>query len=79
MRHRARDVVVLDIPLLFEKGGWRKVGAIAVVSAPSGAPQLLLAGAADARARELGVVHTHLSLSHADGMAVAVVIFERLP
>ena len=33
-RHRARDVVVLDIPLLFEKGGWRRVGAIAVVSAP---------------------------------------------
>ena len=35
MRHRARDVVILDIPLLFEKGGWRRVGAIAVVSAPA--------------------------------------------
>ena len=34
-RHRARDLVVLDIPLLFEKGGWRRVGAIAVVSAPA--------------------------------------------
>lgn len=34
-RHRARPLVVLDIPLLFEKGGWRKVGAIAVVSAPA--------------------------------------------
>ena len=34
-RHRARDLVVLDIPLLFEKGGWRRVGAIAVVSAPT--------------------------------------------
>lgn len=33
-RHRARPVVVLDIPLLFEKGGWHRVGAIAVVSAP---------------------------------------------
>lgn len=33
-RNRARPLVVLDIPLLFEKGGWRKVGAIAVVSAP---------------------------------------------
>ena len=34
-RHRARAVVILDIPLLFEKGGWRRVGAIAVVSAPA--------------------------------------------
>lgn len=34
LRHRARALVVLDIPLLFEKGGWRRVGAIAVVSAP---------------------------------------------
>lgn len=34
-RHRARDLVVLDVPLLFEKGGWRRVGAIAVVSAPA--------------------------------------------
>src|SRR3546814_8942525 len=34
-RHRARDLVVIDIPLPIEKGGWRKVGAIAVVSAPA--------------------------------------------
>ncbi len=34
-RKRARAVVVLDIPLLFEKGGSRKVGAIVVVSAPA--------------------------------------------
>jgi len=33
-RHRARPLVVLDIPLLFEKGGWRRVDAVAVVSAP---------------------------------------------
>jgi dephospho-CoA kinase len=33
-KNRARPLVVLDIPLLFEKGGWRRVGAIAVVSAP---------------------------------------------
>jgi dephospho-CoA kinase len=32
-RHRAKPFVILDVPLLFEKGGWRRVGAIAVVSA----------------------------------------------
>ena len=34
-RYRSRPVVVLDIPLLFEKGGWREVDATLVVSAPA--------------------------------------------
>ncbi|TVV73892.1 dephospho-CoA kinase [Sphingomonas solaris] len=34
-RHRSRRLVVVDVPLLFEKGGWRRVDAIAVVSAPA--------------------------------------------
>lgn len=34
-RNRSRPLVVLDIPLLFEKGGVAKVGAVAVVSAPA--------------------------------------------
>ncbi len=33
--HRNAPLVVLDIPLLFEKGGWDKVDRIAVVSAPA--------------------------------------------
>lgn len=33
--HAEAPLVVLDIPLLFEKGGWRQVDRIAVVSAPA--------------------------------------------
>lgn len=34
-RHVRRPVVALDVPLLFEAGGWRACDAIAVVSAPA--------------------------------------------
>jgi dephospho-CoA kinase len=33
--NRDRPLVVLDVPLLFEAGGWRQVDKIAVVSAPA--------------------------------------------
>jgi dephospho-CoA kinase len=32
--HRLKDVVVLDVPLLFEKGGWKRCHISVVVSAP---------------------------------------------
>lgn len=34
-RHRSRRIVVLDIPLLFEKRGWKSVDQILVASAPA--------------------------------------------
>lgn len=34
-RHVRRPVVALDVPLLFEAGGWRACDAVAVVSAPA--------------------------------------------
>jgi dephospho-CoA kinase len=34
-RNSSRPLVVLDVPLLFEAGGWRQVDKIAVVSAPA--------------------------------------------
>jgi holo-[acyl-carrier protein] synthase len=47
-----------------------------VVSAKDGAPALALHGRAAEAARGLGAVRQFLSLSHAGGVAVAVVILE---
>lgn len=35
LEHAGMDLVVFDIPLLFEKGGFRQVDAVLVVSAPA--------------------------------------------
>ncbi len=48
---------------------------IAVV-ATRGAPGCALAGAAASRARELKVARIHLSLTHSDGLAAAMVVLE---
>jgi len=55
-RHRARAFVVLDIPLLFEKGGWRDVDLIITVSAPTWVQQrrvLARAGMTPAKLRHI--------------------------
>jgi dephospho-CoA kinase len=36
-RNAGQALIVFDIPLLFEKGGWEQVDAVVVVSAPAGA------------------------------------------
>jgi len=53
--------------------GWRDP---VVERAPGGAPRLALAGRAAERAGALGVRRAHLSITHAGGVAVAVVILE---
>lgn len=54
--------------------GWREVE---VLSRPNGPPSLAFHGRADFRARELGVQHVYLSLTHTDQTAGAVVVLER--
>lgn len=51
--------------------GWREVE---VVSRPNSPPSLALHGRADIRARELGVQRIHLSMTHTDQTAGAVVV-----
>jgi holo-[acyl-carrier protein] synthase len=53
--------------------GWRDV---AVVRTASGAPALVLSGAAAARAAALGAARCHLSISHDGGLAIAVAVLE---
>lgn len=59
--------------------GWGRGGAwteVEVVSAPSGAPSIRLSGTALAMAEARGVRAVHLSLTHAEETAAAVVILE---
>ena len=49
---------------------------VEVLSSPSAPPTLQLTGALDARARNAGVRRAHVSLSHQEGVAAAVVILE---
>jgi len=54
--------------------GWREVEVLSRAGHP---PTLRLHGRADERAKEMGVTHTFLSLTHSDTTAAAVVILER--
>ncbi|MEK7414302.1 MAG: holo-ACP synthase [Planctomycetota bacterium] len=49
---------------------------IVILPGPAGVPQLVFLGKALARVQTLGSTHWHVSISHADGVAVAVVILE---
>ncbi|MBN2343373.1 MAG: holo-ACP synthase [Deltaproteobacteria bacterium] len=49
---------------------------IAIENDESGAPRLTLSGAAKTHADTIGVTHTLVSMTHAGGQAVAVVILE---
>jgi len=51
---------------------------IEVVRGESGRPAVVLHGRAAARARDLGVTAIHLSLTHADPLAMASVVLEKV-
>lgn len=49
---------------------------VEVISGNGVAPRLYLSGAAETRARELGIVHMHVTLTHEGSFAAAAVIAE---
>lgn len=62
--------------------GWAQglsLRMVEVVRLPGGAPGIRLHDAAAARAQELGVARTHLSISHERTFAAAVAVLERNP
>jgi holo-[acyl-carrier protein] synthase len=54
--------------------GWKE---LEISNSPLGIPQLRMHGRAQARAELLGVNHVHVSITHGDKNAVAVVVLER--
>ena len=58
-QNREAPLVVLDIPLLFEKGGWDKVDRIAVVSAPAEVQRARVLGRPGMTAEKFGKILGH--------------------
>jgi len=56
--------------------GWASLQEVEVVPDAAGRPGIRLRGGVLRRARSLGVKATHLSISHTEGIAAAVVVLE---
>jgi holo-[acyl-carrier protein] synthase len=56
--------------------GWASMQEVEIVHNAAGRPEIRLRGGALRRARSLGVKATHLSISHTEGVAAAVVVLE---
>jgi holo-[acyl-carrier protein] synthase len=56
--------------------GWTSMQEVEVVHNAAGRPEIRLRGGVLRRARSLGVTAAHLSISHTEGVAAAVVVLE---
>ena len=56
--------------------GWASMQEVEVVRDAAGRPKIRLRGGVLRRARSLGVKAAHLSISHTEGVAAAVVVLE---
>jgi holo-[acyl-carrier protein] synthase len=73
-RFAAKEAVMKALGVGLGAFGFRECEVVR--DAASGAPSLALHGAAAALAAERGVAHWHLSLTHTDARATAVVVAE---
>ncbi len=77
VRFAAKEALVKALGLGLRQGlSWKQ---IEVVYGEHGKPELKMTGRASELLREQGVTRTHLSLSHQEGMAMAMVILEGDP
>ena len=72
-RFAAKEACLKALSVGILEGTLREVE---IVSGPTGAPQLRLAGTLEECARNRGVQHAHVSLTHEPRLAAAVVILE---
>ena len=56
--------------------GWASMQEVEIVHDAAGRPEIRLRGGVLRRARSLGVKATHLSISHTEGVAAAMVVLE---
>jgi holo-[acyl-carrier protein] synthase len=82
-RADARGAASLAARFAAKEATWKSLGRglgatrfhdVEVRTTPSGAPQLVLTGRAAALARDARVAHWHVSLTHTDTCAAAVVV-----
>lgn len=72
-RFAAKEACLKALQAGIRNGGLRQVE---VLSDANGAPTIRLTGELAERARTVGVKHAHVSLSHQNGVAAAVVVLE---
>ena len=73
-RHAAKRALLVALGL--QAWGRESFGEIEVVRQAGGQPKLAISGKIAAHCREAGVGPLHVSLSHAGGLAVALVVVE---
>ena len=74
-RHRAKPIIVLDVPLLFEKEGWKKCDVTVVVSAPARVQRARVLRRTGMSAEKFAAI-LKTQMSDADKRALADVVIE---